>query len=61
MEISVKTPSGENIHPVLSVGVTLCGETTASAEVLTHTAGQALGRARQRGGDRVEIAALPKS
>jgi len=61
MEISVRTPVGENVHPVLSVGVALCGETTASAEVLTHTAGQALSLARQRGGDRVEIAAIPKS
>ena len=46
MEITIKTPGGENIHPVLSVGVALCGETTASTEVLTRAAGQALGRAR---------------
>jgi phospholipid/cholesterol/gamma-HCH transport system ATP-binding protein len=59
MEITVRTPDGENIHPVLSVGVALCGETTASTEVLTRAAGQALGRARQRG-DCVEVSALPK-
>jgi diguanylate cyclase (GGDEF)-like protein len=59
MEIAVKTPDNQNIHPVLSVGVALCGETTASPEVLTRAAGQALGRARQRG-DSVEVSALPK-
>jgi phospholipid/cholesterol/gamma-HCH transport system ATP-binding protein len=60
MEISIRTPGNDNIHPVLSVGVALCGETTASVEVLTRATGQALGRARQRG-DCVEVSALPKS
>jgi diguanylate cyclase (GGDEF)-like protein len=59
MEITIKTPGGENIHPVLSVGVALCGETTASVDVLTRVTGQALGRARQHGNS-VEVSALPK-
>jgi len=58
--ITIKTPGGENINPVLSAGVALCGETTASPEVLHQMTGQALGRARQRG-DSVEVSALRNS
>jgi phospholipid/cholesterol/gamma-HCH transport system ATP-binding protein len=61
MEIVIKAPSGEEVHPVLSAGATMCGETNASVDVLGKAAGQALGRARQRGGNRVEVAEVPKS
>jgi phospholipid/cholesterol/gamma-HCH transport system ATP-binding protein len=55
MEITIKTPRGDDLHPVLSCGVAMCGESNASFEALIKTTGEALARAR-RLGDRVEIA-----
>jgi phospholipid/cholesterol/gamma-HCH transport system ATP-binding protein len=54
MEITIKTPGGDDHHPVLSCGVSMCGEANASPEALIKTTGDALIKARQRG-DRVEV------
>lgn len=54
MEITIKSPDGDDIHPVLSCGIALCDEKNASLEALVKAAGGALGRARQHG-NRVEI------
>jgi phospholipid/cholesterol/gamma-HCH transport system ATP-binding protein len=54
MEITIKTPGGDDLHPVLSCGVALCEEHNNSLEALIKTTGEALSRARQRG-DRVEV------
>jgi phospholipid/cholesterol/gamma-HCH transport system ATP-binding protein len=61
METTIKTPDGDIIHPVLSAGACVCTETWASADMLGATAGQALGRARQLGGNRVEVGVLTMS
>jgi phospholipid/cholesterol/gamma-HCH transport system ATP-binding protein len=61
MEIAIKTPDGDTLHPILSAGAAMCGETNASVDALSKTTGQALDHARLRGGNRVEIAILPKS
>ncbi len=61
METTLKTPGGDVLHPVLSAGVCVCTETSASVDVLGTTAGQALGRARRLGGNRVEVSEPPKS
>jgi|WetSurMetagenome_2_1015567.scaffolds.fasta_scaffold00172_34 phospholipid/cholesterol/gamma-HCH transport system ATP-binding protein len=61
MEISIKAPDGGYLHPAISAGACMCSETCASADVLSHSAGQALVRAKQNGGNRVEVMELPKS
>jgi phospholipid/cholesterol/gamma-HCH transport system ATP-binding protein len=61
MEITIKTPDGQGFHPVLSAGTSMCGKTNASVDLFVTTTEKALGRARQHGGDRVDVAALPKS
>jgi phospholipid/cholesterol/gamma-HCH transport system ATP-binding protein len=54
MEITIKTPAGDDLHPILSCGVAMCEENNNSLEALIKTTGEALARARQRG-DRVEV------
>jgi diguanylate cyclase (GGDEF)-like protein len=61
MEIVIKTPDGNNIHPVLSAGAAMLDELTASADILAKAAGHALSLAKQKGGDCVVIASKPKA
>ncbi len=60
MEIIIRTPGGEELHPVLSAGACMY-EAGAASEALGAAAGQALGRARQHGGNRVEVGVMAKS
>jgi len=55
METTIKTPRGDELHPVLSCGIALCEESNNSTDALIKTTGQALAHARKQG-DRVEIA-----
>jgi phospholipid/cholesterol/gamma-HCH transport system ATP-binding protein len=61
MDITIKAPDGSVVHPVLSAGASMCGETNASGELLGKSAGAALGRARERGGNCVEVTLLPSA
>jgi phospholipid/cholesterol/gamma-HCH transport system ATP-binding protein len=54
MEITIKSPRGEEIRPVLSCGIALCNEKIATLDALVKATGDSLSRARQHG-DRVEI------
>jgi phospholipid/cholesterol/gamma-HCH transport system ATP-binding protein len=54
MEITIKTPRGEDLKPTLSCGTAMCDENSPSPEALIKITGAALSRARQHG-DRVEI------
>jgi diguanylate cyclase (GGDEF)-like protein len=54
MEITIKSPRGEEIRPVLSCGIALCNEKIATLDALVKATGDSLSHARQHG-DRVEI------
>ncbi len=61
MDISIRASDGTDVRPVLSGGASMCGETNASPELLGKAAAAALGRAREHGGNRVEVMELPKA
>jgi diguanylate cyclase (GGDEF)-like protein len=55
MAITIKTPEGQDLHPTLSCGVSLCQNAISTTESLIKASSDALGKARNRG-DKVEIA-----
>ncbi len=61
MDMSIKAPDGNYVHPVISAGACMCSEISASPDLLSKACGQALLRARKNGGNRVEVMELPKS
>lgn len=49
MEISIRTPKGNDITPTLSCGVAMCNELNNTPELLVKTTSQALSQAKQHG------------
>ena len=56
MEITIRSPAGDDLRPVLSCGVAMCEEeVNGTIDGLVKTTSEALARARHHGGDRVIV------